>query len=190
MITVECYNFFSFWSFPYKVSVYIPILTCIFSWNRIEFCKYFFVSAEYTIFIWWISTPVSPDDDMSSCIECIEEVSEVCCVCMIYWTSKLIPCFSFESWYVFTEFLVKIFLYRGFVYSISCLLTLASIYKSDEFLVRISPYPSCFIIWFVIEWQGCYNLIFCSFVPKRPIYCPHSCYLTREWVLLECQIVL
>ncbi len=34
MIPVECYNFFSVWSFPGEVSIDMPAFTDIFSWDR------------------------------------------------------------------------------------------------------------------------------------------------------------
>jgi hypothetical protein len=51
MITIECYDFFSFDCFPTEVTIDVPTLTDILSWDREELHDDSFISREYPIFV-------------------------------------------------------------------------------------------------------------------------------------------
>lgn len=164
---------FSIWSLPRKVSIKKKTFTGILSWKREETLEDHFVSSENTIFILWISTPISPQNYMSSLIKTCEKRSELTLCSHILWSSLVIPWSELECRNFFSEFLFEISRNPIFVDTISSFSSLTSSIKSYKFYIRISPDIRTTIIGGTILWELSYDGVFTSGISKREEYSTH-----------------
>lgn len=137
-----------------------------------------FLRGDDTILILRIRTPISPEYHMTPRadeLEILAHVSE----CTLFTPRTF-------SWY-HRDIILPLPLYKSREWSgidtISSPSHLTACDRPDEYLIRISPYPTR--VWTRIDRESRYETIFCLATPESMEHHRKCCYLTGECILLQ-----
>lgn len=169
-------NRFSTRSLPIEYSISLTSITDIFSSDRKK-SEPRFIEKYESIFIFFSCAPISPEYDTMSLEEAIDHVGHF---------FFCIKTFSYSI--AHDSHKSKLFCYLekwSSVDSISCHTSLTPCKIPDKFFIRIAPYATPSIVWYIVDRKLSDNIIFRYSVPEISENHLECCYLAGELVVLE-----